>query len=752
MQYFHLSASVAKALKESRKKQKFVKVERVADRSVRKIPISGANTVADLIGAYVQGTSQTASDVVLYVYRNSRKVNLEDDDEIPKDSRIFCESKSQAESPMPGTWSVPSVSSDPKSLPTGALDAIDDTLSVPSIRSSKCSQSVASSEPIELSPEQVAQEVGMAPPVPMSYREVELKAAPEQPATWVPAQKLERSRRSGFTSTSEMSEEYKEISQSLLEEKCAEPAPPKILLTDSICAKLSLKQRLLLAEKMSAGTLTYQELESVVKSSEPRNPIRTIFQSIQSFFSHGPLQAPPPANQPQPAVQPPSVQGSEKPDSSIVCEQPPPSLESGSGKKPEKEGASRCVFAPLARGALVENKEDIESLPSPKTVKSNEPAKEIKQSQEVLFERLCEDEKEDVAHPNLPPLPDKKAPELEPEADLATWLIKLSKLEKHAIIGQVAKRIDDIQTAHAIRMSEMENTHRAIVKELRETVMRQENALVDYSEMLKQHKRSLVQAFEAGFDKMQKSFDDGIEKANKEMADSISEYSETRFKQVRELSEVLKDTMKKKTQDACDRVRSSGQSVDLDLMSSVERAPPRSRSRGKSFKDALEATFYWPPESLAQTIVKQGDHFSLKVKLKNSDTHPLNATLMLETQGSVNDETQTLILSHNTFEIHLNPGEVHMAEVSCQIPMDMKENQYEFMFQILEKRTKTALGPALIHPVTVKTSEPALLDPQKEEKLQNLVALTDMNRSVVVGVLETCKWNQQAAANSLLEL
>jgi len=294
---------------------------------------------------------------------------------------------------------------------------------------------------------------------------------------------------------------------------------PRVKVTDSICAKMSDEQRMKLAIKMSEGTLTCQDLEDAMNSSQaPVGPGNMLKQMVSAFtdFVGGKASAE--------RVQVNELE-SKNPEPRADVVQPAPApissvSESDSIRIYESKEAS-------AKNSANEQQEVIQLYESKEvSVKSS-----LNKSQEVLqFEaKAVDQEQKPVEEPEevfdivIEAKSVKRKPQAEVDArpiihsqpvydnspdNLNEWLQSLAKINvKEEMHTAVAGKIVEIEIAHAIKLSEMENRHKVLVASLKEIITRQESERHELVLMMKENKKALLTAIEAQLDEAHTRFE-----------------------------------------------------------------------------------------------------------------------------------------------------------------------------------------------------------------------------------------------------
>ena len=92
------------------------------------------------------------------------------------------------------------------------------------------------------------------------------------------------------------------------------------------------------------------------------------------------------------------------------------------------------------------------------------------------------------------------------------WLQLLTKInDKKEVQAVVEEKIAEIETAHVIKLSEMENRHNILVASLREIIKRQAAEKSELALIMRQNKKALLTAIEAQLDESYKMFAQNFE-------------------------------------------------------------------------------------------------------------------------------------------------------------------------------------------------------------------------------------------------
>jgi len=225
-------------------------------------------------------------------------------------------------------------------------------------------------------------------------------------------------------------------------------------MTESLCSKMSDSQKIKLAIKMSEGTLSRQDLEEVINSNKEAGGAGDMMKHMVSLFT-GLFGID--ANQEKLSVNVPESKVKVSEARALEQEQ-----------KPTEEPENECD--------IIIGMESVE--------RKSKEARPINHAQPVLNNN---------------------------SDNMNGWLLSLEINDKEELLARVEEKITEIETAHVIEISEMENRHSILVTSLKDIIKRQAAEKSELILMMKQNKKALLTAIEAQLDETNKRFEQNYE-------------------------------------------------------------------------------------------------------------------------------------------------------------------------------------------------------------------------------------------------
>jgi len=263
---------------------------------------------------------------------------------------------------------------------------------------------------------------------------------------------------------------------------------PEMKMTESLCSKMSDSQKIKLAIKMSEGTLSRKDLEEVINSREEAGGAGDMMKHMVSLFT-GLFGID--ANQEKLSVNEPESKVNVSEAHALEQEQ-----------KPTEEPENICD--------IVIGMESVE--------RKSKEARPIIHSQPVFNNN---------------------------SDNMNGWLLSLEINDKEELLARVEEKITEIETAHVIEISEMENRHSILVTSLRDIIKRQAAEKSELILMMKQNKRALLTAIEAQLDETNKRFEQNYEsffQDRRQKLENINNWLEK--KQVRTIQKLEQRTLR----------------------------------------------------------------------------------------------------------------------------------------------------------------------------------------------------------------
>jgi len=298
---------------------------------------------------------------------------------------------------------------------------------------------------------------------------------------------------------------------------------PRVKVTDSICAKMSDEQRMKLAIKMSEGTLTCQDLEDAMNHRQAPAGAGNVLKQMVSVFTDlfgGKASAErvqvnefeakipePRADVAQPSPAPPSsVSVSE---SIRICESKEASAKNSASEQQEViqlyESKEVSVKSSLNRS------QEVLQFEAKAVDQEQKPVEEPEEVFDIVIEAKSVQRKPQAEVDARPIIHSQPVYDNSPD-NLNEWLQSLAKIDvKEEMHSAVAEKIVEIEIAHAIKLSEMENRHKVLVASLKEIIKRQESERSELVLMMKENKKALLTAIEAQLDEAHTRFEQNHE-------------------------------------------------------------------------------------------------------------------------------------------------------------------------------------------------------------------------------------------------
>jgi len=487
-EFFKLSKPVKRALNiPSTRKQ--IKIEHVQTKMIHKISTSGINTVQELKKRY---TENAGCDVAIDLYCKDQGTDqlmlLAPETLLPlKATKVFA-------SNPPITESIGSSIQHPQCIEFSPTIAPMSAANIPSL---------------EMDEEEKMSSIATKPRIPVVRKELTTTEAAGEVFGAVGGRGGRGIAEVGIGALSGGSAPPEDIPVA------QKNVCPKVKVTDSICAKMSDEQRMKLAIKMSEGTLTCQDLKDAMNNKQGPAGAGNILQQMASAFADIFVSKASPVriqrNEPE----------SKKPEahSDVVHAVPAPptsvSVNDSIHMYESKEASVKNILNESqevikiyeSKEASRNNSQEVPHFEAKAVDQEQKPVEESEEVFDIVIEAKSV-QRQPQAEQDVRPIIHSQPVYRNSADDLNEWLQSLAKINvKEEMHAAVAEKIVEIEIAHAIKLSEMENRHKVLVSSLKEIIKRQDSEKGELVLIMKENKKALLTAIEAQLNEANAKFE-----------------------------------------------------------------------------------------------------------------------------------------------------------------------------------------------------------------------------------------------------
>jgi len=279
---------------------------------------------------------------------------------------------------------------------------------------------------------------------------------------------------------------------------------PKIKMTESICAKMSDSQRVKLAMKMSAGTLTCEDLQNAMRETSndqnqgPAVFLKNMFSSFTGIFGNN--------------VEEAKMYAHDEPKADLSQVLAPPTDIASIIIDDDSKQSSIEIMNP----SQVQSVKLSPKAPVSEAKVTDQEQKPVEEHSDVVYDLVIEAkpaEEDPKAESELPrPIIHSQPIFDNSRIGMSEWLKSLTEIRnKDQLITAVGAKVAEVETKHAIELSEIENKHKILITSLRDIIRRQSSEKSEISRIMKENKKALLTAIEEELNESSKKFEQSYE-------------------------------------------------------------------------------------------------------------------------------------------------------------------------------------------------------------------------------------------------